>query len=255
MPHFPIQSSDPALLARATRVAETFAQSYIREGIAGIAFLGALARGYFDEWADIDINLFKDSGADIPAPENYIQEQGFEIHCSMTDIAGEAQSPWDMAKRWAFSTHRIVYDPQGKLARLFAEKIPLQSDERRWLMIEGMTQSNWYIDTLPRLWIARGDLASAHAMFSDGITLFLQALFGLNNQLVPDVKWRTYAAARLPLLPPDFDKGLRSVLQVSELSEAEAERRRQAFMALWQSALPLVETEVGMPFDDFAKLV
>jgi hypothetical protein len=253
--HFTIPSSDPALLERATRLAEDFAGRYIGEGMVGVAFLGAVARGYFDAFADIDVVLYRETGADISIPENYIHEDGFEIHCWLSDYAAELEQPWDMPKRWAFSTHRIFYDPRGLVARLFAEKVPLRPDERRWLMIEGMSQSNWYIDTLPQLWAARGSLASAQHMFHEGLAHFYDALFGLNDALVADVKWRYYCAERLPVLPARFPERIAEVLCLRELTEAESERRRLAFMELWQEVLPLVEAEVGMPFEAFSLLV
>jgi hypothetical protein len=250
-----LPSSDPILLQKAAHIAETFASAYRCEGIVGIALLGALARGYFDAFADIDISIFTSPGAQVTIPGSYIQEQGFEIHCFLSDYAQEAAMPWDMAKRWAFSTHRIFYDPQGLLAELLEAKIVLQPEERKWLMIEGMAQSDWYANSLPGLWIARGSLISAHRMFDEGITFLLNALFGLNNQLVADVKWRYFCVEQLPILPRQFGERMREVMSPGAFSEADVERRRQAFVSMWEEILPLVEDEVQMRFDVFAKLV
>jgi predicted nucleotidyltransferase len=52
-----IASSDPSLLRNAARTAEEFARHFMRNDIAGIAFLGAIARGCFDEAADIDAEV------------------------------------------------------------------------------------------------------------------------------------------------------------------------------------------------------
>jgi hypothetical protein len=252
---FNIPSSDPALLSSATRVGEDFARETLREGIVGIVFLGALARGYFDTFADIDVILYRAPGSPLTLPASYIPREGFEIHCDMLDYTQEVSQPWDMAKRWAYTSHKIFYDPSGLLARLFAEKLTLQPAERRWLMIEGMTQSNWYCDTLPHLWLARGDLLSAQHMFHEGITHFFNALCGLNNELVADVKWRFYSVSRLPILPPRFEEMIQEVLSVRAFSAEDIDRRRQAFMQMWQAVLPLVEEEVQMKYEEFAKLV
>ena len=56
---FLIQSSDPSLADKATLVAKEFAQQYKRDDIVGIVFLGAIARGYFDNAADFDIGIFR----------------------------------------------------------------------------------------------------------------------------------------------------------------------------------------------------
>jgi predicted nucleotidyltransferase len=56
---FLIQSSDPSLLEKATRIAREFAQKHISDDVVGIVFLGAIVRGYFDHSADIDIALLE----------------------------------------------------------------------------------------------------------------------------------------------------------------------------------------------------
>ncbi|MFZ1041657.1 MAG: hypothetical protein WCA79_07520 [Anaerolineales bacterium] len=55
---FVIQSSDLKLLEKAIRIAKEFVQKYICDDMVGIVFLGAIVRGYFDQYADIDIAIF-----------------------------------------------------------------------------------------------------------------------------------------------------------------------------------------------------
>ena len=252
---FTMPSSDPELLERATSLAKRFADRYTRESVLGIVFLGAVVRGYFDSFADIDVVIYTSPGADIGLAEQYIHEEGFEIQCWLSDYAEEEAQPWDMAKRWAYTTHQIYYDPDGKIARLLAEKVRMLPEERRWLMIAGMALSNWYCDGLPRLWMARGNLVSAQHMFSEGLTHFFNALFGLNNELVADVKWRYYCAEQLAILPEKFKENIAEVLQVHAIDIADIESRQRAFTEMWQAILPRIEAEVGMPYDEFSKLV
>jgi hypothetical protein len=51
---FKLPSSDPALLEKATRIANEYARQFKVDGIAGMVFLGAIARGYYDKPADGD---------------------------------------------------------------------------------------------------------------------------------------------------------------------------------------------------------
>ncbi len=252
---FIIPSSDPILLEKAIHIADDFAREYIRPEIVGIVFLGAITRGYFDASADIDIILYRSPDSAVTLPANYIQREGFEIHTDILDYTQEASQAWDMAKRWAFTSHRIFYDPVDLLTSLYAEKLPLQPAERRWLMIEGMTQSNWYCDALPRLWIDRGNLLCAQHMFDEGITHFFNALCGLNNELVADVKWRFYSVAQLTILPPRFLELMQEVMTVRAFSQEDIQRRSQAFMQMWRAVLPLVEEDVQMKYEEFEKLV
>lgn len=252
---FHIQSSDTALLAKATRVAEAFAQQHVSDEIVGIVFLGAIARGYFDHAADIDIAIFKKQTAELSLPSQFLKVEGLEVHCHLADYESELTTPWNMAKRWTYSQGKIHYDPEGKIAQLLAEKVPLQPEERKWLLMSGLTLSEWYINRLTQLWVERGNLISAHHMFDEGLNHFFNMLFAHNNQLVADVKWRYYCVERLILLPTNFQDRMKDTMLLRSFSIEELERRKAAFMDMWQEMLPIIEQEVQMSYDEILQLV
>ena len=254
-PSFAIQSSDPDLLAKARRIANNNASSLICDDLTGIVLLGAVVRGYFDEAADIDIAVYKRPGSQFAIPEKFFKIEEIELHIWLSDFENERTSAWDMAKRWTFSLCQVVHDPSGEVARLIAAKVPLQADERRWLLMSGLVLSEWYINRLTELWLQRGDPLSAQAMFQVGLEYFYEMLFGLNDSLVPDRKWRTYCVQRLRRLPADFSLHLQETLLLHEISTAEQQRRKAAFMAMWRELQPTVEAEVGMSFDEMVELV
>ena len=252
---FDIASTDKHLLEKATRVAREFARRYATDEVVGIVFLGAVARGYFDESADIDIAVFKKRSAAMPLPAKFSKVEGLEVHCWLSDFEDELAGPWDMAKRWTFSQSQAFYDPQGDVARLLEEKVPLKSDERKRLLMVGLVLSEWYVNRLAGLWVKRGNIVSAHHMFCQGLDYFSEMLFALNNRLVPDTKWRYYCLERLPLRPSGFRDGVRDTMTLHSFSPAELERRQNAFMALWQEMRPVVETELQMTFDEMLQVV
>lgn len=252
---FPIRSSDQALLTKATRVADEFARPYAREGIVGIVFLGAIARGYFDPAADIDIALFRSPASNVEIPQKFLKVEGLEIHCWLSNYEDELAAGWDMAKRWTFSEARIYHDPAGAVARLLADKVALRPEEKKWLLMSGLTLSEWYANRLTLLWVERGNLISAHHMFGQGLNYFFDMLFGLNDELVPDMKWRYYCAERLARLPSGFAERIAEIMTLHALSVAELERRREAFMGMWREMQPIVEDEVGMSFDEMVEIV
>jgi hypothetical protein len=252
---FLIENSDRALLEKAARVARDFAQPYATGEIVGIVFLGAIVRGYFDHAADIDIAIFKRQRSAVRLDSQYLKVEGLEIHCHLSDYESEVSAAWNMAKRWTFSQRQIHYDPEGRIARLLEEKVPLRPDERRWLLMSGLALSDWYINRLAPLWVERGDPISAHHMFAQGLNHFYEMLFALNNELVADVKWRYYCAERLPRLPRNFKDRLKETLMLQEFSEQDLERRRAAFMAMWQDVLPAIEQEVQLPYAEIVELV
>ena len=253
--NFTLKSSDPGLLEKATRIAHEFAQRYIREDVVGIVFLGAVARGYFDRSSDIDIALFKERTSDISLPEKFLEIDGLEVQVWLSDYEDELTAPWDMPKRWTYSQGQIHYDPLDKVSRLLEEKVPLKPQEREWLMMSGLTLSEWYINRLTQTWVERGSLVSAHHMFDQGLIYFFDILFGLNDQLVPDMKWRYYCAEQLERLPADFGERIKDSMVLHSFSLKELERRKDAFMAMWEGMKPIVEKEVGMTFDEMLKIV
>lgn len=246
-----IPSSEPALLEKATRTAEEFAGRYVVPDVAGICFLGAVARGYFDRHADIDIALFTGTDFDASSVPLFQHVDGFEVHCHVSRLADETAAAWDTARRWTYSECRIFYDPDGRIAELLRARVPLRRDERRWLLISGITLSEWYINRLTALWVDRGSIAGAHGMFARGLDHFHDALFSLNDRLAADHKWRSFAAERLPVLPTDFRTRMEEVSLVHALSVDELARRREAFMTMWREVLALVERDVGMAYEVF----
>lgn len=251
---FQIQSSDPALLEKANRIAREFVHEYLCEDILGVVFLGAIVRGYFDAHADIDIAIFKKSGSQIPLTRKFYKVEGIEVQIWLADYEDE-QGPWDMAKRWTYSQCLIYYDPEGKINELLQKKVPLAPEEKKWLMMSGLTLSEWYINSLTQLWIERGNIVSAHHMIDQGLLYFFDMLFGLNNELVADMKWRYFCVEQLEQLPRDFQKRLQEVMLLHAFTEEELERRIKAFMAMWQEMRPIIENEVQMTFDEMVDIV
>jgi hypothetical protein len=62
-----------------------------------------------------------------------------------------------MEARWAFSSARVFYVPEGKVEKLIAGKVRLKDKERKWMTIEGVTQSEWYCNTVSESRVQRGD--------------------------------------------------------------------------------------------------
>jgi hypothetical protein len=63
------------------------------------------------------------------------------------------------------------------------------------------------------------------------------------------------SACKLARLPLNFHEQIQKVLLVNAISAEEIDRRKQAFMEMWQYILPLVEREVQMSFAQFSQLV
>ncbi len=247
---FSINSTDDLLLRKAVRIAREFAGPYTRDEVVGIVFLGAIVRGYFDQSADIDIAIFKKRGSEIPLPPQYHKVEGIEIHCHLADYEDELNTPWEMAKRWAYSEREIVYDPDGKIAELLQQKLPLRPEEKKWLLMSGLSLSEWYINRLSLLWVERGNLVSAHHMFDEGLSRFFDMLFVLNDALIPAVKWQYYCAERLPRLPAKFRERMQETMTLKAFTLEDIERRRSSFLEMWREMAEIVQTDLHMTYEE-----
>lgn len=253
--NFQIQSSNPKLLEKATKIAEDFAQRFVSDDVVGIVFLGAIVRGYFDSFADIDIAIFKKAGTEFQIAEKFLKIEDMEVQIWLSDYESEISTSWDMARRWTYSQSKIFFDTQGKIAKLIKEKVPLTPDERKWLLMSGLTLSEWYINRLTKLWVERGNIISAHHMFAQGIDYFFDMLFGFNNELVADMKWRYYCVEQLEKLPQNFQERIKDIMAVHSFTIDELERRKSVFMEMWEEMKPLIEEEVQMSYDEIIQFV
>ena len=122
-------------------------------------------------------------------------------------------------------------------------------------MMSGLTLSEWYINRLTQLWVERGNVVSAHHMFDQGLDYFFEMLFGLNNELVADMKWRYYCVERLERLPSHFQERIKDTMLLHSFSLEELVRRREAFMEIWREMKPMIEAEVQMSFDEMLQVV
>ena len=248
---YAIQSSDMHLLDGAISTAAKFAKPFMREGIVGVVFLGAIVRGYFDKEADIDIGIFADGKPDGSFPPLLSHVDGYAVHCWSSNYHEERISKWEMGKRWTYSESTIQYDPQGLVSEMLLEKRRIDSDERKWTLMTGLTLSEWYINRPTNLWVDRGDILSAHNMINQGLNYFYDMLFLYNNSLVPSDKWRSYCAERLVALPDKYKEHMIEVQIVKAITETDLNRRVQAFMIMWKQMATLVEREVGMKYEEF----
>ena len=244
-----------SLLADAQRIAEEFADKYKNQAL-GIIFTGALARNYFDKFADIDIVIIGKKSLpmvkSVPRNGTY---KGFVIDYWTTTLSQLMKQNWSMPMRWAFSEAVVYHDTKGTMKKLIKEKARFLKSERKSLMIEGIIQSEWFCSTLPEVWAARDDIVSAHGMFDKGVQHFFEALFSYNNRLVPYEKWRLNYARALPWLPKQFENKLKEIYLVRRLDKQELDRRKRTFMYLWKQLEPRIVKETKMTLKEMDALV
>ncbi len=251
------------------RIAREFTEKLKKKkGVLGIVCLGSLGRGYADKFSDIDMTVFVSKGARIglaregelwvPLSESDARKYGIRevnIDWNMVEYEKALKAHWDPEAKWAYSQHKIFYDPQKKIRQLIRKKTVLSEKERKWLLMEGLEQSHYFCVRVPEKWVYRGDILAAHQSFCYGTDMLLQTLFALNKTPTPSEPWRLWCVKRLKQKPKGLERNLKEMLIVRDLSEQELERRKKAFLRVWEKLKPAVEKEVGRKWEDFRKIV
>ena len=242
------------------RIADEFTSriaSY--EGVAGIAFHGALTRGFADEFSDIDIMIFL-SKKDTRLRKHICDEGIKEERLSRTNMDLEVhfleefkKVKWGEAEKWDYSKATIVYDPKGEISEVFNQK--LRVPKAYWLkrIVICSEYLKWYccpvkedVDTMAKVWIKRGDLISAHYCLNYGIDLLVRVIFALNREFLPAPKWRMFYSYKLRWLPEDYEKLVGEIIKIKTLSAKEVNRRLKAIGGIWCQVLPKIREETGL---------
>jgi len=226
------------LLARAEEVAEEVASAFVgKEGVVGVVYLGALARGYFDEHSDVDIVVFKRRGARLGWPrEAEYAYRGFTIDLEVRCYERDLHRAWSFEERWSFLGARVRYDRDGLVRRLLELKVPLRAGERARALAEELRRASWSIGDVGA-WLSRGDAASARYAAVTALRHLLRALAALNWIPPPPDKWLVRVALGASLRPPHLRELVDEVLGCTGLPW-DAARAREGLESLrdWLAA-------------------
>jgi hypothetical protein len=80
-------------------------------------------------------------------------------------------------------------------------------------------------------------------------------LFGLNNELVADMKWRYYCVEQLEQLPHNFKERLKNIMILNSFTREELDRQKKGFMEMWQEMRPIIEGAVRMTFEEMVEII
>jgi predicted nucleotidyltransferase len=252
--NFIIPTSNDSQLNAARKLAEKYINELSKENIVGVAFLGAIVRGYYDDDSDIDITVFRNKYEPL-ITSNTFDYDNFKLHIFEVDYNNELSSKWEMGKRWAYSSSEVHYDNNNLVKNLIKQKVPLGIEEKKWLVMSGITLAEWYFNRLTDLWIRRGDIENAHYQINEGLNHFFNVLFAINNELVPDHKWRIYCSKKLNILPNSYFQEINNIQIVQSMNMEELKRRKNAFSIMWNELLPIVEEYLGMKYIEFKDTV
>ncbi len=236
------------------------------EGISGIALIGGLTRGFTDKFSDLDVVVFLNEDDDHLKTQVHnarLDEEkrsGIEIDLEMHLVEHFKAWNWDEIDKREFSRAEIVFDPDGKIKKLFEEKLSVPKDywiKRVAVFIEYLT---WYgcppqenVGTISESWIERGDLVSAHYCLNYSVELLLKILFALNKEFLPPPKWIVFDSCELEWLPNDYRKLIKEATCTKSFTTKDFKRRLNAIRKMWSQTVPKIEEETKMTIDQIRK--
>jgi hypothetical protein len=209
-------------------LAEALADSFSKvPGVELILGLGSLARGFADEWSDLDLAVL---GRGAALDQFWTGERwfaGVSVDLFVVDLDASPPQRWDASRRQAYEESRVLYKHPRADLRGLQRSTRLGAQERRTSILEilfkvgwlGFAPREWFMQTRygylwslpPDEWQRRGCAASAHVTVDRVLDLLLQLLFLLNRQHIPDPKWRRFLVTGLNVLPKRFVETLQQI--------------------------------------------
>jgi predicted nucleotidyltransferase len=233
--------------------------------VAGIIFLGGLARGFADKYSDVDIIVLLDK--EDPHLQRQIQNAGLEerkrsgldIDLEIHHMNAFQRSKWNETDRWDFSHAEIVYDPRGRISGIFEAR--LRVSEKFWTKRIAICAEymKWYCCppkegtyTIAETWVDRGDLTSAHYCLNYAVEVLLKTTFALNKEFLPPPKWRMFYFQNLKWLPSNHEL-LRDALSIEKLTGEDLYRRLKSLRQIWRTILVKIQEETGLTPDQITR--
>jgi len=236
------------------------------EGVAGIAFIGGLVRGFADEYSDLDIMVLL-TERDEKLRKRFCKWASDEAERHRVDIDLEVhfigdfrKQKWDEIDRWTFAKAQVVFDPEGMLKKALAEKFRLPKNLWVNRIVENAEYLKWYccppresVGTIAESWVARGDLQSAHYCLNYSVDLLLKILFAMNKEHLPAPKWRLFYSRSLKWLPKGYKDLIEDAMRVRSYSLEDFNLRLKALREMWKSVLPKIKAETRLTMDQVSQ--
>ena len=208
------------------------------DGVLGVTLNGGLSRGYADHLSEIDVTLFLASAAyhtwqqdKFPVALGITVLDGQLYDIKIVDIAAEEQRAWEDVALWDASYAQILYDPEGRVQRMFEEKLAQRPDPAA--AAGPMMGCWWHFELAAEIWIHRGDVLQGHQMLNQAVDNLVQALFLANREYIPHEKWLLHMSRSLAWQPADWNNRLRAALSTGEMDMESVRTRQTIIRQLW----------------------
>ena len=241
---------------RAQQLARRFA---VMEGVVGVLLTGGLTFGEADRYSDIDLIVYLRQQSlrtwyfgEAPLPEGESRYRDLRLDVAYLDYERERDRAWSPSERWGASRAEILYDPEGLLAELLAEK-RLTTDDLNGEALDLAARIRFQLERLVPAWLYRGESLAAHHVLNQSTSELIRLAHLINQDPGPEAGWNVVLLESLTQVPDGFLDGIRDAMQTGDLSAGEASRRRYVLFRLLQECWTQLAPEE--PFEDRADFV
>lgn len=213
---------------------------WLREipGVEGITLNGGMSRGYADHLSEVDVTVYLSEAAFAryqqglnPITSGIVVIDGQLYDLKVCSLQAEMAAEWSDVARWDGSYAEILYDPEGKVAALYAKQLaePPKAAGAGGRLFDCW----WHFHLACRIWIHREDGLQAHLMLNRAIEPLVKALFLVNQEHVPHEKWLIHMSRTLAWRPERWEERLAAAMTIPAPTVLTAAVRRGAIADLW----------------------
>ncbi|MGB2698683.1 MAG: hypothetical protein WBD28_12615 [Candidatus Zixiibacteriota bacterium] len=208
------------------------------DGVIGILATGCLGRGHCDDFSDLDLIVYVDDKK-VKEIEKYIavgflrfKETELDTPVISYQKALNQKSPsryWSQIMRWDRENSQILFDKEGKIAKLLKQKLVFpDSEQKRILAYHGQLVDD-LLNCDFRLWGKRGGLINmSHCLVqaAEHIVLWIYAknkkflpyttkwlFYYLENNLIPEAKY-------FPIIKKAYLNPIKTVKQANRVRDS-----------------------------------
>ena len=233
-------------------IADRYCETIINDPmLEGVAYLGGLARGFADEFSDIDIALFSyEPMPDLQLGE-HLTPDGHVLEL-FNVVMNEGFEKWSPIQKEAYEECVIVIDKNKNVSAFLNAALLFKDDYRIKKALELIFEIAWhgwvytpykntttkgYYWVLPEdLWFRRNNAANAFFVAQKSIDHFIDLMFVINRKWSPDYKWRYIKYLNLPVLPENAKANL-DFLLFESWNMANWEKKRRIFQEMLDEAV------------------